>query len=224
MLNLTIGIGWMMKKNILKIKEYLNLLYENPKCELNYNKDYELVIAVMLSAQTTDKGVNKVTNILFSKYDTLEKLSRADINDLKNIIRPIGNYNKKALNVLEIAKSLINDYKGIVPRTHEEIEKLPGVGRKTANVVLGELFDIPSLAVDTHVIRVSNRLNLIKSNSPIEIEEKLKTLFPKEEWTKIHKQLVLFGRYHCKALKPDCLNCKLKSICKNIIKRGRYDK
>ena len=194
----------MMKKNILQIKEYLDELYENPKCELNYHKDYELLIAVMLSAQTTDKGVNKVTKVLFSKYDTLEKLSKANIIDLKDIIRPIGNYNKKAVNVKEIAKSLLNDYHGTVPRTHEELEKLSGVGRKTANVVLGELFDIPSLAVDTHVLRVSNRLNLIKSDSPIEVEEKLKKLFLKKDWTKIHKQLVLFGRYKCKSINQDC--------------------
>ena len=205
----------MMKKNILLIKEYLDELYDNPKCELEFNKDYELLIAVMLSAQTTDKGVNKVTKILFTKYNSLEKLRDAKIEDLKKIIRPIGNYNKKALNVKEIAKELIEKYKGIVPNTHEELESLKGVGRKTANVVLGELFDIPSLAVDTHVIRVSNRLKLIDSNSPLLIEEKLKTIFSKNEWTKRHKQLVLFGRYHCKAKNPNCLNCKLNHICKN---------
>ena len=205
----------MMKKNILLIKEYLDELYDNPKCELEFNKDYELLLAVMLSAQTTDKGVNKVTKILFTKYNSLEKLRDAKIEDLKKIIRPIGNYNKKALNVKEIAKELIEKYKGIVPNTHEELESLKGVGRKTANVVLGELFDIPSLAVDTHVIRVSNRLKLIDSNSPLLIEEKLKTIFSKNEWTKRHKQLVLFGRYHCKAKNPNCLNCKLNHICKN---------
>ncbi len=205
----------MMKKNILQIRNYLNELYENPKCELIYHKDYELLIAVMLSAQTTDKGVNKVTKILFSKYDNLDKLSKSNINDLKNIIRPIGNFNKKANNVIEISKKLLSDYNGIVPHTHEELESLPGVGRKTANVVLGELFNIPSFAVDTHIIRVSNRLNLVKTTNPVLIEEQLKNLFNKEEWIKIHKQLVLFGRYNCKAIKPDCLNCKLKNICKN---------
>lgn len=204
----------MMKKNILLIEEYLDYLYENPKCELEYNKDYELLIAVMLSAQTTDKGVNKVTKVLFSKYPNLEDLKNANIEDIKKIIRPIGNYNKKSLNVKEIANTLITNFNGIVPRTHMELESMSGVGRKTANVVLGELFDIPSFPVDTHVIRVSNRLKLVNSNNPVVIERRLKKVFPKEKWNKLHKQLVLFGRYHCKALKPECVDCKLKDICK----------
>ena len=204
----------MMKKNILQIKSFLDELYENPKCELEYTKDYELLIAVMLSARTTDKGVNKVTKVLFSKYDTLEKLSASDIRDLKNIIKPIGNYNKKAVNVVEIAKSLLNDFHGIVPNTHELLETLPGVGRKTANVVLGEIYNIPSFAVDTHVTIVSKRLNLTSSDNSLVIEEDLKKIFLKEEWVKLHKQFVLFGRYFCKSKNPNCLNCKLKSICK----------
>ncbi len=208
----------MMKKNILQINTYLDELYPNPLCELNYNKDYELVLAVMLSAQTTDKGVNKVTNILFSKYNSLEKLRDADIFELKNIIRPIGNFNKKSKNIKEISKSLLENYNGIVPKTHEELETLSGIGRKSANVILGELFNIPSFAVDTHVIRVSNRLNLVSSNDPLIIEQQLMNLFPRKTWNKLHKQFVLFGRYHCKAVKPDCLNCKLKNICQNVLK------
>ena len=208
-----IGIGWMMKKNVLLIEDYLEELFKNPKCELNYKKDYELLIAVMLSAQTTDKGVNRVTEVLFSKYDTLEKLANADIDSLKEIIKPIGNYNKKALNVISISKSLLENFEGIVPKTHLELESMTGVGRKTANVVLGELFDIPSFAVDTHVIRVSNRLKLVKSKDPVIIEEKLQKLFKKDTWNKRHKQLVLFGRYYCKAIKPSCEGCKLKDIC-----------
>ena len=207
----------MMKMNILQIESYLDELFKNPKCELEYNKDYELVIAVMLSAQTTDKGVNKVTSILFNKYDTLEKLASIDIDLLKEIIRPIGNYNKKANNVIGIAKMLLSDFDGIIPNTLEELEKLPGVGRKSANVILGEIFNIPAFPVDTHIIRVTNRLNLVKTKDPLEIENKLKKLFIKNEWVKRHKQLVLFGRYHCKAKIPNCLNCKLKDICKNNI-------
>jgi len=203
-----------MKKNIQLIKNYLDYLFPNPKCELEYNKDYELVIAVMLSAQTTDKGVNKVTNILFSKYDSLEKLSNADINDIIDIIRPIGNYNIKSKNIISIASTLLNSFKGIVPSTHEDLESLPGIGRKSANVILGEIYNIPSMAVDTHIIRVSNRLNLINSLDPIKIEEKLENIFPKDEWVKLHKQLVLFGRYHCKAKNPNCLDCKINKICK----------
>ena len=149
----------MMKKNTLLIEEYLDELFLNPKCELNYNKDYELLIAVMLSAQTTDKGVNKVTSILFNKYDSLEKLSNANIEDIKEIIKPIGNFNKKSKNIIEIAKILLDKFNGIVPKTHENLEILPGVGRKTANVVLGELYNIPTFPVDTHITRVANRLN-----------------------------------------------------------------
>ena len=205
----------MMKKNILLIESYLDELFKEPKCELNYTKDYELLIAVMLSAQTTDKGVNKVTDILFKKYDSLEKLQTADISDIKEIIKPIGNYNKKASNVIEISKILLNNFNGVVPKTYKELETMPGVGRKTASVLLGELYNIPSFAVDTHVIRVSNRLNLTKSKDPLVIEKDLTRLFKKENWVKNHKQLVLLGRYYCKAIKPECLNCKLKSICKN---------
>ena len=204
----------MMKTNILLIENYLDELFKNPKCELNYHKDYELLIAVMLSAQTTDKGVNKVTNILFNKYNSLEKLANANIEDIKNIIKPIGNYNKKSYNIINIANDLINKFNGIVPKTHKELETLSGVGRKTANVVLGEIYNIPSFAVDTHIIRVSNRLNLVKSKDPLIIENKLKKVFKKENWIKLHKQLVLFGRYNCKAIKPNCNNCKLKDICK----------
>ena len=203
----------MMKKNILQIKAYLDELFPNPKCELNYSKDYELLTAVMLSAQTTDKGVNKVTHVLFSKYDSLEKLAQANIEDLKEIIKPIGNYNKKANNIQKIALALMKDFKGVVPSNHSMLESMSGVGRKTANVVLGELFNIPSLAVDTHVIRVANRLQLVNSLDPIVIEDKLKKIFLKKDWINIHKQLVLFGRYHCKAKSPNCLNCKIKSIC-----------
>lgn len=205
----------MMKKNTLLISNYLDWLFPNPKCELTYKTDYELLIKVMLSAQTTDKGVNKVGEVLFSKYDTLEKLKDANLSDIKEIIKPIGNYNKKALNVIKISHDLVNKYNGVVPRSHEELESLSGVGRKTANVILGELFAIPSFAVDTHVIRVSNRLNLVNSINPLEIEEKLKKIFKEEDWNKLHKQFVLFGRYHCKAKRPSCENCKLKDICKH---------
>ena len=207
----------MMKKNILQIKEYLDEMFPNPICELIYKKDYELVIAVMLSAQTTDKGVNKVTPVLFQKYDSLEKLRDANIEDLKNIIRPIGNYNKKSTNIKEIAKKLLEDFNGNVPRTHVELETLNGVGRKTANVVLGELYNIPAFPVDTHVTRVAGRLNLTKSKDVSIIEQDLMHIFSKEEWIKLHKQFVLFGRYHCKAKNPECDNCKLKNICHNFI-------
>lgn len=197
-----------------KIIEYLDELFPDPKCELNYNKDYELLIAVMLSAQTTDKRVNMVTKELFSKYETLDELKNAPLDSIINIIRPIGTFNKKALNIKKIAEALIKDCGGIVPNDREYLEKLSGVGRKTTNVVLSNLYNEPCIAVDTHVKRVSNRLNLTKSDNVLEIEKDLEKNFPKNKLNRLHHQLVLFGRYYCKAIKPECTNCKLKSICK----------
>ena len=197
------------------IIEYLDYLFPNPKCELNYNKDYELLIAVMLSAQTTDKRVNMVTDILFKKYDTLDKLANANLNDIINIIRPIGTFNKKANNIISISKSLIEDKNGIVPNDRNYLESLSGVGRKTTNVVLSNLYGVPCIAVDTHVSRVSKRLGIAKKNDDVlVIEKKLNKFFPKEKLNRLHHQLVLFGRYFCKAQKPNCENCKLKNICK----------
>lgn len=198
------------------IENYLDELFPNPKCELNYTKDYELLIAVALSAQTTDKRVNSVTPILFDKYPTLEDLSKADIEDIGYIIKPIGTFHKKAKFVKEIAEILVKDYDGKVPNNRKSLEQMPGVGRKTTNVVLSNLFDVPAIAVDTHVSRVSKRLGLAKKNDDVNIiEKKLMKKFDKSTWSKRHHQLVLFGRYHCKALAPLCDNCKLKNICKD---------
>lgn len=200
---------------IQQIIDYMDVLFPNPKCELLYEKDYELLIAVMLSAQTTDKRVNMVTPILFRKYDTLEKLSQADINDVIDIIKPIGTFNKKAKNVIEISKSLLNDVGGIVPNDRVYLESLNGVGRKTTNVVLANLYNVPCIAVDTHVSRVSKRLNLANEDDDVLIiEKKLNKKLPQKSLSKLHHQLVLFGRYYCKAKKPLCDNCKLKDICK----------
>jgi len=196
-----------------RIFDYLDEILPNAKCELNYTKDYELLIAVMLSAQTTDKRVNEVTAILFNKYDNLDKLKNADIEDIKNIIRPIGTFNKKSLNIISIAKEISK--LGYVPNDREYLEKLDGVGRKTTNVVLSNLYNEPYLAVDTHVARVSKRLGLAKKNDDVlTIEKKLYKKIPKDKVNKLHHQLVLFGRYYCKAIKPMCDTCKLKDICK----------
>lgn len=194
-----------------EIIDYLDELIPNAKCELEYNKDYELLIAVMLSAQTTDKRVNEVTRILFKKYPNLKLLSEADINDIISIVKPLG-ITKKAYNVINIAKTL--EKIGYVPNEREFLESLPGVGRKTANVVLSNLYNEPCIAVDTHVKRVSNRLGISNSFDVLKIEEDLNKFFPKEKLAKLHHQLVLFGRYYCKAKNPKCLNCKLKHICK----------
>ena len=197
------------------IIEYLDELFPNPRCELDFNKDYELLIAVMLSAQTTDKRVNMVTNILFKKYDTLEKLSSADINDIIDIIRPIGTFNKKAKNIISISNNILTNKNGIVPNDREYLESLDGVGRKTTNVVLANLYNVPSIAVDTHVSRVSKRLGIARKNDDVlRIEKKLTKFFPENKLNRLHHQLVLFGRYYCKAINPKCDNCKLKNICK----------
>lgn len=200
---------------IEKILDYLDQIIPNPKCELNYSKDYELLMAVVLSAQTTDKRVNEVTTILFDKYKTLNDLCNADIEDIKRIIKPIGTFNKKAFFVKEIARTLLTDYNGIVPKTHSELERIPGVGRKSANVVLGVIYNIPSFAVDTHVERVSKRLGIAKTNDNVlTVEKKLTKAIPEEKWIRTHHQLVLFGRYYCKAMKPECSTCQLREICK----------
>lgn len=204
-----------MTGSMSKIENYLDELFPNPRCELNYTKDYELLIATMLSAQTTDKRVNEVTSLLFKKYPDLKSLSNADINDIINIIRPIGTFNKKANNIIEISKHLLNDKNGILPNDRDYLESLPGVGRKTTNVVLSNIFNEPCLAVDTHVSRVSVRLGLAReSDNPYDIEKKLTKKFKKEDLCKRHHQLVLFGRYHCMARNPKCDNCKLKDTCK----------
>lgn len=197
-----------------EIIKYLDELFPNPRCELNYQKDYELLIAVMLSAQTTDKRVNMVTDTLFKKYPDLNSLATANQKDLINIIKPIGTYQKKSENIISIAKALLEKKNGIVPNDREFLESLNGVGRKTTNVVLSNLYNENCIAVDTHVSRVSKRLGIADENDNVTvIEEKLNNFFPKEKLGRLHHQLVLFGRYHCKASKPECQNCKLKHIC-----------
>lgn len=197
-----------------EIVEFLDELFPNPKCELEYHKDYELLIAVMLSAQTTDKRVNSVTRILFKKYDSLEKLKNSNIEDIENIIRPIGTFRKKAQNIITISSSLL-EVGGIVPNDRSFLESLPGVGRKTTNVVLSNLYSEQCIAVDTHVARVSKRLGLAyKNDDVLKIEKKLTKKFKDFDLSRIHHQMVLFGRYYCKAIKPSCENCKLKVICK----------
>ena len=200
---------------IKQILKYLDEIIPNPICELRYNKDYELLIAVMLSAQTTDKRVNKVTEELFSKYKSLFDLKNAQYQDVENIIMPLGNYRKKTNGVIKIAKILDDEYNGVVPNDRTILETLPMVGRKTCSVVLSELFNSPNIAVDTHVERVSKRLNLANFNdSVLDVENHLMRIIPKDKWNRLHKQLVLFGRYYCLARSPKCSSCKLKNICK----------
>ncbi len=202
------------KNRINEISSFLDEVFPNVGCELNYNKDYELVIAVMLSAQTTDVSVNKVTPILFDRYKTLEELANASLFDVEEIIHSIGLYKNKAKNVIAIAKSLVENYDGVVPSDKNELQKFPGVGNKTAGVIRAEIFRIPDLPVDTHILRISKRLGLTKKDDdPLNTEIKLKKLFPESEWIKLHHQLIHFGRYMCTARSPQCEKCKLAAFC-----------
>ena len=201
--------------NLELIESYMDELFPDPKCELIYNTDYELLIAIMLSAQSTDKRVNSVTPIIFSKYKTLLDLSRADLRDLEDIIHPVGSYRKKSLYTKEIARRLVEEYNGVVPTDREILESFPGIGRKPVNVFLSEYYGYPAIAVDTHVERVSKRLKIafLKDNV-LDVERKLMKKLKKDSWSKRHLQLVLFGRYYCKAVKPLCDTCKLRDICR----------
>lgn len=193
--------------------EKLDIMFPDPKCELDYNRDYELLIATVLSAQCTDRRVNEVTKVLFDNYDIFT-LSKANIKDIERIVRPLGSYTKKALYVIEIAKSLVNDYNGVVPNDRTYLESLPGVGRKTANVFLSNIYDVPAIAVDTHVERVSKRLKLAyKNDTVLTVEKKLMKKIPKDKWSRSHHQMVLFGRYICKAKNPSCYECLFYEDC-----------
>ena len=204
-----------MTNKQIAIFSYLDELYPDAHCELNYSKDYELLIAVMLSAQTTDKAVNKVTALLFSKYKTVEEIANADIKDVESIISSIGMYKVKASNVVGIAKGLLSKHKGKVPHDKEALLNLPGVGNKTANCVLAELFNEPYLAVDTHMQRFAKRLAIAKKSDSVEkMEQKYLRFIPKDRLIKTNHQIIWFGRYKCKAIAPDCENCKLQEFCK----------
>ena len=217
-----IGLKKMKKNDKVKIiVDYLDILFPDPKCELVYQKDYELLIAIVLSAQSTDKRVNMVTPVLFKKYPNVHLLSQADIHDLEDLLKPIGSYHKKAQYVQQIASLLDANYQGIVPTKRKELEKFPGVGRKTINVFLSEYYQMPAFAVDTHVERLSKRFQLAKENDNLlQVEEKLKRAFSRNTWARRHLQLVLFGRYYCKAVKPMCDNCPLQVICRDAKRKN----
>lgn len=208
----------MTSENICK---KLDKLIPDPHCELIYSTDYEFLISTVLSAQCTDKRVNTVTKELYSKYD-IYRLSNAKYEDVVDILMPLGTARKNATYIIEIAKKLVNDYDGKVPNNREYLESLPGVGRKTCNLVLANVFDENTFAVDTHVNRVAIRLNLASVNdSPCGVEEKLMKYFPKEKWSKLHHQFVLFGRYTCKSKNPNCIVCPFKEECNYYKKNAK---
>lgn len=197
-----------------KIIEALDSLFPNAKIELTHKNTYELIVAVILSAQTTDVSVNKVTPKLFKKYPNIDTLSKANIEDVIKIIKSIGLYRTKAKNIILMANQVKDNFNGEIPNTRTDLESLAGVGRKTANVVLANAFDKDVIAVDTHIHRISIRLGIAKKTANArEVEESLYKFFPKENYLKLHHQLIFFGRYHCLARNPKCLNCPLYDIC-----------
>ncbi|MBQ8465437.1 MAG: endonuclease III [Alphaproteobacteria bacterium] len=201
------------KQEALEIMDIFRQKDPNPRCELNYVNAYTLLVAVVLSAQSTDKGVNKATETLFKIVDTPQKMVDLGLEKLKQHIKTIGLYNNKAKNIIALSNELIEKYKGIVPNNREQLESLAGVGRKTANVVLNVWFNQPTLAVDTHVMRIAHRLNFSQGKTPLEIEKDIINLLPQEYIKNTNHWLVLFGRYICKAQKPDCTNCPISDYC-----------
>ena len=206
-----------MKVNSEYIIDNLNKLYPNAKCELKHRSHFQLLIAVILSAQTTDEKVNKVTKTLYENYPDAIRLSKADLKEVEDIIKPIGLYRNKARNIISVSNILVEKYGGKVPNTRQDLESLPGVGRKTANIILNNCFNEATFAVDTHVTRVSKRLKIANEKDDVQqIEEKLMDYFPKDKWGKLHHQFIFFGRYKCKAIKPDCIDCPFKTICGKV--------
>lgn len=198
----------------------IDKMFPDAHCELVHSNPFELTIATLLSAQCTDALVNKVTKDLFQKYKTPEDYLAVPLEELQNDIRSIGLYRNKAKNIQALCEKLINEFNGEIPKTREELVTLPGVGRKTANVVLSVAFNIPALAVDTHVERVTKRLGLCRlKDSVLEVEETIMKKTPKERWSKTHHQLIFFGRYHCKAQNPQCQKCPLLDVCREGQKR-----
>ena len=205
--------------NSKQIIQAFDKLVPNPKCELEYETPYQLLVAVILSAQCTDKRVNIVTRELFKKFPTPNHMVNLTYDELGQMIYSCGFYNSKSKAIIDMSKDLLEKFSGQVPKNLDELMTLRGVGRKTANVLIAEAFKGDAFAVDTHVARISSRLGLTKNEDPNKIEEDLKNFFPKSSWSKLHYQFVLFGRYKCKAVKPDCLECPFQEICKYFQKK-----
>lgn len=204
------------KQKINELLDRLEEMYPDADCALNYNSIFQLLIAVVLSAQTTDKSVNIVTKELFKNYSDAYSMSTSSEKDLQNIIRRIGMYKTKSKNILTLSKTLISDYNGQVPEDYDKLIALPGVGRKTANVVLSVGFGHQRIAVDTHVFRVSNRIGLVNEKDVLNTELALMEKIPKERWSRTHHSLIFHGRYCCNAKTPKCDACAISSFCKTF--------
>ncbi|EGL82231.1 endonuclease III [Caldalkalibacillus thermarum TA2.A1] len=208
------------KKQIRHVLDTIAKMFPDAHCELNHSNPFELTIAVMLSAQCTDQMVNKVTKELFNKYRTPEDYVRVPLEELEQDIRQIGLYRNKAKNIKKMCQILIEKYNGEIPRSREELVQLPGIGRKTANVIMSTAFGDPAIAVDTHVERVTKRLGICRwKDTPLQVEKTLMKKVPKEEWAITHHRLIFFGRYHCKAQNPQCHVCPLFELCREGKKR-----
>ena len=208
------------KKKALEMIDVIADMFPDAECELRHDNAFELTIAVLLSAQCTDILVNKVTKSLFAKYKTPEDYLNVSDEELQSDIKSIGLYRNKAKNIKKLCQSLLDKFDGEIPQTHQELESLAGVGRKTANVVMSVAFNEPSLAVDTHVERVSKRLGINRWKDNVrQVEDRLGSVIPKERWNKSHHQLIFFGRYHCLARKPKCDICPLFNDCREGQKR-----
>jgi len=198
----------------------MEAMFPDAHCELNHSNAFELTVAVLLSAQCTDETVNKVTADLFKKYTSPADYLSVPLEELEQDIRRIGLYRNKAKHIQNMCRILIEQYGGDVPQEHDQLVTLPGVGRKTANVVVSNAFGVPAIAVDTHVERVSKRLALAGwDDSVLEVEKKLMKRVPRDEWTLTHHRIIFFGRYHCKAQNPQCHVCPLLDICREGKKR-----
>ena len=200
-------------EKILLLNELLGVNYPNPKSELHYDSPFQLLIATILAAQSTDRQVNIITRELFRRAPDAESMSLMELDEVKSFVRSINYFNNKAKNILEVSRLLMERFQGAVPETREELETLPGVGRKTANVVLGNAFGQPVMPVDTHVHRVSNRIGLVKTTKVEQTEVELMKIIPEAWVIDFHHYLLLHGRYTCKAKKPECANCTVSSIC-----------
>ncbi|WP_076791993.1 endonuclease III [Chlorobium sp. KB01] len=201
------------KEKIVLLKEVLGNRYPNPKSELKYENPFQLLIATILAAQSTDRQVNVITRELFKVAPDANSLSRMELDEVKNLVRSINYFNNKAKNILEVSRILVNEYEGRVPDRRAALESLPGVGRKTANVVLSNAFRQPVMPVDTHVHRVSNRIGLVKTGKVEETETELMKIIPEAWVIDFHHYLLLHGRYTCKAKKPECQCCPLSFVC-----------
>jgi len=201
------------KVEIKKVLDLLQDMYPDAECELDYKTPFQLLIAVVLSAQTTDKKVNEVTKLLFKDYPDLDSILKLSEEELQNFIKKIGLYRNKAKNIKNLCRMVKDEYGGKVPGTYEELIRLPGVGRKTANVLMSNAFSIPAIAVDTHVFRVSNRIGLAKAQDVLKTEKQLMDVVPKEKWILAHHMLIWHGRRVCIARNPKCSICQINPLC-----------